>query len=356
MPTVEGGIRVVNDDKNLHAHDFAYLCLKSCAEIMHGVCTSRLYLTHPKVSSPRPLKLALTLWMYPYLFRCVWHPAPFQYMELRTKLDWTRQKADKDVRRARAQASTLRTKWALLCGDGAGGENSLLDSMRVDSAPNRDHSSSAPVIMGNGGRNKQSRQQQCVSRGGGSPPVTAKSTGGGGVGGRGPSSRTGLRSGGGAGNPRGWREGAMSASQSEPSLLAPKTQQQQQLWQTISGGGGMGIGGGVGREIAENASQRLWVGASPATSGSNNSSMVPGNGIIGGGLRGSPAQGGVSFNPGLSAGSDPGGGRLLMTDVGDYRGGGGGGGEGKGNPRPPWSEQGGKAAGGGRHAPPLLYA
>ncbi|CAM9688757.1 unnamed protein product, partial [Choristocarpus tenellus] len=38
-----------------------------------------------------------------------------KYMELRTKLDWTRQKAGKDVKRARAQASTLRAKWTLLC-------------------------------------------------------------------------------------------------------------------------------------------------------------------------------------------------------------------------------------------------
>ncbi|CAM9791942.1 unnamed protein product, partial [Ectocarpus sp. 8 AP-2014] len=49
-----------------------------------------------------------------------------KYMELRTKLDWTRTKADKDVRRARAQASALRTKWAILCGDGEGGGGSSL--------------------------------------------------------------------------------------------------------------------------------------------------------------------------------------------------------------------------------------
>lgn len=53
-------------------------------------------------------------------------------MELRTKLDWTRQKAGKEVRRARAQASALRTKWALLCQEGKGGENSLLDCVELD--------------------------------------------------------------------------------------------------------------------------------------------------------------------------------------------------------------------------------
>ncbi|CAM9725477.1 unnamed protein product, partial [Scytosiphon promiscuus] len=68
-----------------------------------------------------------------------------KYMELRTKLDWTRTKSEKDVRRARAQASALRTKWAILCGGGEGGESSLLDTMKVDSAPHLlGHSSSAP--------------------------------------------------------------------------------------------------------------------------------------------------------------------------------------------------------------------
>lgn len=273
-------------------------------------------------------------------------------MELRTKLDWTRQKADKDVRRARAQASTLRTKWALLCRDGAGGDDSLLDSVKVDSAPHHDHSSSAPSIMGNGGRNNKQTRQHRVSRGGGSPRVVVEKSSGGGSGTRGSSSRAGLRSGGGLGNPQGGRGVTMSASQSEPSLQ--QQQQQQQLLRQTSSGGGTGIGGVVGRESAKNVGQRSWMGASPATPGSNNSSIAPGSNIIGGGRLAPSVQGGVSFDPGLSAGSDPGGGRMLMTDVGDYRGGSGGG-EGRGHPRPPWSEQGGKT-GGGRQAPQLLYA
>lgn len=264
-------------------------------------------------------------------------------MELRTKLDWTRQKADKDVRRARAQASALRTKWALLCRDGAGGDDSLLDSVRVDSAPHHDHSSSAPSILGNGGRNNKQARQHRVSRGGASPRVVIENSSGGGSATRGSSSRAGLRSGGGLGIPQGGRGVTMSASQSEPSLQ----QQQQQLRQASSGGV-------VGRETAKSVGQRSWMGASPATPGSSNSSIAPGSNIIGGGRLAPSVQGGVSFDPGLSAGSDPGGGRMLMTDVGDYRGGSGGG-EGRGHPRPPWSEQGGKT-GGGRQAPQLLYA
>jgi hypothetical protein len=37
-----------------------------------------------------------------------------RYMELRTKLDFTRQSTGKDVIKYKAQASTLRAKWAML--------------------------------------------------------------------------------------------------------------------------------------------------------------------------------------------------------------------------------------------------
>lgn len=60
-------------------------------------------------------------------------------------------------------------------------------------------------------------------------------------------------------------------------------------------------------------------------------------------------RGGVDFGPGLSAGSDPGGGGIMGTLSG----------KGSGGPRPPWSEQGGgsvsKGGGAGVHSP-LLYA
>lgn len=241
-------------------------------------------------------------------------------MELRTKLDWTRTKADKDVRRARAQASALRTKWAILSGDG---DSSLLDTMRVD-PPHLSHSSSAPGIGKGGGggmgggaaaahgsNNANNNTSKYVmngagaSRGGGSPPVTK-----GGV----------------AGQQRGGR-GALTPNLSEAPF--PGRQQQQR-----SGAGN---------------------GSNPATGGGSLKSAMPGYGGVasGAGVRGGSPQGGIMpgmpLNPGgLSAGTDPGG--LL----GDSRGGGGSGGKG----RPPWSEQGGgKGLNGGRHASQqVLYA
>lgn len=60
------------------------------------------------------------------------------------KLDWTRTKAEKDVRKARAQASALRSKCALLCGGGRMGACPLLDSAKVDVAAPLRTSASVP--------------------------------------------------------------------------------------------------------------------------------------------------------------------------------------------------------------------
>jgi len=57
-----------------------------------------------------------------------------KYMELRTKLDYTRQSTGKDVLKYKAQASTLRAKWALLSAS-VGGPNTLLDEMEPPPEP-----------------------------------------------------------------------------------------------------------------------------------------------------------------------------------------------------------------------------
>jgi hypothetical protein len=54
-----------------------------------------------------------------------------KYMELRTKLDYTRQSTGKDVVKYKAQASTLRAKWAILSAS-VGAPNTLLDEMEPD--------------------------------------------------------------------------------------------------------------------------------------------------------------------------------------------------------------------------------
>ncbi|CAN0343349.1 unnamed protein product [Ectocarpus sp. 12 AP-2014] len=270
-----------------------------------------------------------------------------KYMELRTKLDWTRTKADKDVRRARAQASALRTKWAILCGDGeGGGGSSLLDTMQVDvaPAPRLNHSSSAPgTAAAGGGRggigaaghnnnhgaavgghspkfvsNNGQQHGGGPSRAGvGSPPIAR---GGGGVGG-----------GGGCGVPlsRG-DQGPLAPSTSDPSLLRRRQTRPQR-----GGFGGVnssfkmvGAGGGVGN--FKNAAVSL-----------------PGYAGGGGAARGGSPPGGLSA--GLSAGSDPGG--ALLSDMGTGRGGNGGGGQ-----RPPWSEQGGGRGAGDFASKKILYA
>lgn len=73
-------------------------------------------------------------------------------MELRTKLDWTRTKAEKDVRKARAQASALRSKWALLCGGGRMGACPLLDSAKADAGAPLHTSASVPETASKEGR------------------------------------------------------------------------------------------------------------------------------------------------------------------------------------------------------------
>ena len=48
-----------------------------------------------------------------------------RYLELRAKLDWTRHHADRQVKKAKAAASTLRAKWALATNSQQG----LLDNV-----------------------------------------------------------------------------------------------------------------------------------------------------------------------------------------------------------------------------------
>lgn len=252
-------------------------------------------------------------------------------MELRTKLDWTRQRAGKDVRKARAQASALRTKWALLCGDGGGGENSLLDSMTVD-APFLGHSTSAPGVChgaaavaggGGGGARRggggntnsgswlhgksQQHHRGRVKGGGEVPPIARGAPGawaGTETGGRGRSA--GAAGGVGGVIPMGHLDPALFSSQKRVTVSA----------------GGLGAGGG----------------RAPTTGG------IPTHVDSGGGRGGSFPQG-VTFTPGLSAGSDPGGGRF--GGVNSRNG---------GQPRPPWSEQGNTKAAGSAHSTQLLYA
>ena len=320
-----------------------------------------------------------------------------QYMELRTKLDWTRTKADKDVRRARAQASTLRTKWALLCGDGGGGGSGqpLLDTMRVDTPAYGGHSSSSPgagsTAGGGGGyhaggaglgsgrgdsrsggsgrsgkhqRHHHQPQQDPSRRGGGgggggsslkgegSLPVEARRGGpdasnsnnrGGWIGSeRGPG---GLSSGGGVGVPRGVGR-ILGPSVSDPSI--PGQQQHLRQQRHTASGGGM-------RPLACGSSTVGGGGGGGGGVGSKKHVAGPGHNGAGGRLGSSP-KGSVSFNPAFSAGSDPGG--AIVGDAGSSRGGGGravGGGQ-----RPPWTEQRGKGAGvgggGGGHPQQILYA
>lgn len=224
------------------------------------------------------------------------------------KLDWTRQKAGKDVRRARAQASALRTKWALLCGEGGGGENPLLDTVQVHDV----RSSSPPATTSadnitSGKSQRQHRHGGTKGWVGGGPPTTKGNDGpqawtavggrAGGLGGRGGGpSGSGVR---GLGS-----VGGLVPSRSE-SALSTKHHQQKRV---TTRGGSIGVG---------NNSVGGW-GATP------------------------PGEAG-EFIPGLSAGSDPGGG--IMGGV-SGRGGG---------QRPPWTEQGTGGASGGGHSP-LLYA
>lgn len=232
-------------------------------------------------------------------------------MELRNKLDWTRQKADKGVRRARAQASALRTKWALLCGDGKSGKDSLLDSMPVNTS-HLGHSASTPALPpGRGGveggaggteTNRNSQQEQDrheLSRGGARGRGSQPSPGGkGGIEAWAADGRVGSRGGTG---------GGVSPSLSEPAL----TMKQGQRRVTTSGGSaGIGSKANVGVR------------------------------------RGSPSVGAVSSAAGLSAGRD----RGQWVTGGLTRGRGGV----TGSQRPPWTEQ-GTGGGAGGHSQ-LLYA
>ena len=241
-------------------------------------------------------------------------------MELRTKLDWTRTKADKDVRRARAQASALRAKWAILSGEG---ESSLLDTVRVDS-PHMNHSSSAPGAVGVGGA--AAAAAAAASGHGGSNNANNNNN-------NNNSKSTNNHVGGlsrGAGTPPTSRGGG------------------------IGGGGGGGVGvtsqqrGGRG-PMAPSLSEAAF----PGRQQQHRSATAGIGGVRGGG---SP-QGGMPLNPagGLSAGTDPGG---LLGDSGSRGGSGAAGNGAKG--RPPWSEQGGgagKGVGGGRQASQqVLYA
>ncbi|CAM9676957.1 unnamed protein product, partial [Ectocarpus fasciculatus] len=245
-----------------------------------------------------------------------------KYMELRTKLDWTRTKADKDVRRARAQASALRTKWAILCGDGeGGGGSSLLDTMQVDMAPpgpHLNHSSSAPGTAAaaggvrGGGVGAAGHNNNHGAAGGGHSPKFASNSGqhGGGP------SRAGVGSppiarGGGGGGGRGVGRGVPLSSRGGQGPLAPSTSDPSLL-----------------RRQQQTRPQRGGFGG-----GNNNLNMAG----AGGAARGGSPPGGLSA--GLSAGTDPGG--ELLGDMGTGRGGTGGGGQ-----RPPWSEQGGGGGGG----------
>lgn len=53
-----------------------------------------------------------------------------RYLDLRAKLDWTRQHADREVKKAKATASTLRAKWAAYANSDQ--EHILLDDVAVD--------------------------------------------------------------------------------------------------------------------------------------------------------------------------------------------------------------------------------
>lgn len=206
--------------------------------------------------------------------------------------------------------------------------------MRVDTIPHLGHSSSAPGTAvagggGTGGHNSNNRvggnlkhnNQGGSSRGGGSPPIGTKG------------GRVGASRGGGVAS-RGGAGGIGPASKSEPSLLARQHQQQSGQQRQATGGGGVGSG----REAVD-GQHRSW------TAGSGGNAHALPTGYAG---RGGSPQGRMSFNPALSAGSDPGG--ALPGEIGGSRGGSGGGGQ-----RQPWSEQAGKAVV-GRHAPQLLYA
>ncbi|CAB1102358.1 unnamed protein product [Ectocarpus sp. CCAP 1310/34] len=255
-----------------------------------------------------------------------------KYMELRTKLDWTRTKADKDVRRARAQASALRTKWAILCGDGeGGGGSSLLDTMQVDVAPGPrlNHSSSAPGTAaaggGRGGLGAAGHNNNHGAAAGGHSPKFASNNGqqhGGGPSRAGVGSPPIARGGGGGGGGGGKRgvqlsrggQGPLAPSTSDPSFLRRR--------QIPSQRGGFG---GV------NSSLKM-VGGGGGGGGKNAAVSLPGYAGGRGAARGGSSPGGLSA--GLSAGTDPGG--ELLSDMGTGTGGNGGGGQ-----RPPWSEQGG---------------
>jgi hypothetical protein len=94
-----------------------------------------------------------------------------KYMELRTKLDYTRQSTGRDVVKYKQQASQLRTKWALLSANMPGqptlldevdtsgltrdsGNESVNQTLSVSFGP---ETSEVGVFVGKGGR---SRSQQ----------------------------------------------------------------------------------------------------------------------------------------------------------------------------------------------------